>query len=76
MKDVLFLLAPFLPTLDLEVPVRDPEDAPVVVAAVQGRAHAIVTGDRDLLTDVTLTAWLAERGIQALTPAALLQPLP
>lgn len=74
-EEVLFLLAPFLPAVVIEIPLRDPEDALVVAAAVQGRAQAIVTGDRDLLTDATLTAWLAERGIRALTPAALVELL-
>lgn len=75
MEDVLFLLAPFLPALDIEIPLRDPEDEPVVAAAVQGRANAIVTGDRDLLADTDVTAWLADRGIQVLTPAAVLELL-
>jgi len=40
---------------------------------VAGRAEAIVTGNRDLLADARLLAWLRERGIDVLTPAELLR---
>src|SRR5438128_465921 len=70
-RDVLFLLARSLPSVEMTIQVRDP-DAPVVEAAVAGRAEAIVTGDKDLLSDQDLRTWLAERGVQVLTPAALL----
>jgi putative PIN family toxin of toxin-antitoxin system len=72
-EDVLFLLAPFLPSVEIEPALRDPRDAPVVAAAIAGRAQAILTGDRDLLDDEELIGWLAERGIQVLTPAAFLE---
>jgi predicted nucleic acid-binding protein len=42
-------------------------------AAVAGHADAIVTGDADLLDDEPLTSWLAERGIEILTPSELVQ---
>jgi putative PIN family toxin of toxin-antitoxin system len=71
-RELLGLVAADLPTVDVEVEVRDPDDAPVVAAAVAGRADAIVTGDRDLLDDAGLRAWLAERGVEVLTPAQLL----
>lgn len=71
-EDVMRLLAPALPTADLDVPIRDPNDAPVVSAAVAGAADAIVTGDADLLADAALRAWLAERRISVVTPAELL----
>ena len=74
-QEVLFLLASFLPSVEMTVPIRDPDDAPVVAAAVTGRAEAIVTGDRDLLEDEELRTWLADRGIALLTPAALLERL-
>jgi putative PIN family toxin of toxin-antitoxin system len=74
-EDVLFLLAPLLPSVDIVSPVRDPDDAPVVSAAIHGRADAVVTGDRDLLADEELRDWFTERGIEVLTPVALLQRL-
>ena len=55
--------------------VRDPKDAPVIAAAVAGRADVIVTGDRDLLGDAGLRAWLTDPGIEALTPAELVDRL-
>jgi putative PIN family toxin of toxin-antitoxin system len=70
-RDLLSLTAPDLPTVDLEVEVRDPDDVPVVAAAVAGHADAIVTGDRHLLDDTELRAWLLERGVELLTPAEL-----
>jgi putative PIN family toxin of toxin-antitoxin system len=73
--DLLRTLARTLPTVDLEVEVRDPDDAPVVAAAVAGRADAIVTGDTDLLDDEDLREWLADRGIRLLSPRALLDEL-
>jgi hypothetical protein len=39
----------------------DVADAPVVVAAVAGRAEAIVSGDQDQFGDAELIAWLAAR---------------
>src|SRR5207244_3143659 len=33
-EDVLVLLAPFLPGVEVEAPVRDPTDAPVIAAAL------------------------------------------
>lgn len=68
-------LRPFLPTVDLAVEVRDPDDAPVIAAAVAGRAEAIVTGDRDLLDDPALAEWLADRGVALLRPPDLLSRL-
>jgi predicted nucleic acid-binding protein len=47
----------------------------VVEAAVAGRAEMIVTGDRELLDDPDLRAWLIERGIDLVTPAALARRL-
>jgi putative PIN family toxin of toxin-antitoxin system len=71
----LVLMAPLLPEAELFVEVRDPDDAAVVAAAVAGRAEAIVTGDRDLLDDPELHAWLRERGIQVETPSSLVARL-
>ena len=68
---LLAYLAPLLPTVEVDVPIRDPKDVPVIAAAVAGRADAIVTGDRDLLDDDELRAWLSERGVAVLTPAQL-----
>ncbi len=72
--DVLQLLAPFLPTAELDTPIRNEGDAPVVAAALAGAADAIVTGDRDLLAD-DLREWLADRGVRVLTPTELLGEL-
>jgi predicted nucleic acid-binding protein len=72
--DLLRTLARTLPTVDVEVEVRDP-NAPVIAAAVAGRADVIVTGDRDLLDDAELRAWLTDRGIEVLTPAELVDRL-
>lgn len=60
---------------DVAIPRRDPGDRIVVEAAVAGRAEAIVTGDRDLLDDVELVAWLTVRGIEVITPAELTRRL-
>jgi uncharacterized protein len=70
-RDLLSLIAPDLPSVEVDVELRDPDDVAVVVAAVAGRAEAIVTGDRDLLDDAELRAWLQERDIDVLTPAEL-----
>ncbi len=70
--DVLQLLAPSLPAAELQVPIRDEHDAPVVTAALAGVADAIVTDDRNLLADSDLRRWLAARGVSVLTPSELL----
>ena len=54
---------------------RDPRDAPVVAAAIAGHAEVIVTGDRDLLEDEELRAWLTVRDVEVLSPAELLERL-
>jgi len=66
-RDVLVLLAPLLPSVEVDVPVRDPADAPVIAAALAGRADAIVTGDGDLLDDQDVRAWLEERGVEVIS---------
>lgn len=73
-EDVMTLLAPLLPNVEIDVPLRDPEDAPVIASAVAGAADAIVTGDRDL-DDEGLRAWLGDRGVRVLTVAELLEGL-
>lgn len=70
-EDVFRLLAPALPRADVDVPIRDPDDAPVVAAALAGDADIIVTGDEHFLADAKLQAWLDERGVRVLRPAAL-----
>ena len=70
--DVLMVLGPLLPDVDVAVEPRDPDDVPVVAASLAGRADVIVTGDRDLLDDEDLVAWLAVRGVRVMTPAAAL----
>jgi putative PIN family toxin of toxin-antitoxin system len=73
--DVLAVLGPLLPDVDVAVEIRDPDDAPVVGAALAGAAEAIVTGDHDLLDDPGLRGWLAARGIEVLAPAEALTRL-
>jgi uncharacterized protein len=75
LEDVLVLLAPLLPAVDVEIEVRDPDDAAVVAAAVAAEADAIVTGDQDLLDDEALIAWLQHRGVEVLSPRTLLAAL-
>lgn len=74
-REILLLLAPFLPSVEMDIPIRDPKDAPVVAAAVAAGADAIVTGDRDLLGDPSLRDWLGDRGVEVLTPAEALRHL-
>jgi putative PIN family toxin of toxin-antitoxin system len=71
-QDVLVLLAPFLPSVETDAPVRDVDDAPVISSAVTARAEAIVTGDQDLLERGALRDWLAEREVSVLTAAEVL----
>ncbi len=54
---------------------RDVDDRIVVEAAVAGAADAIETGDKDLLDDADLVAWLPDRGISVITPSDLLELL-
>ena len=73
--DLLRTVAKTLPTVDVDVEIRDPDDAPVVSAAIAGGAEAIVTGDDDLLKDAELRTWLAQRGVRVLTPGEALTEL-
>lgn len=66
---VLAFLEPALPSVDVDVVLRDPEDGIVVAAAVAAEADAIVTGDADLLDAPDLLEWLHDRGIEVLTRA-------
>lgn len=55
--------------LKLDLPLRDAGDLPIFVAAVEGRADVIVTGDRDLL------ALKDYEGIRIVTPREFLDLL-
>ncbi len=76
-EDVLLLLAPFLP--DVEVPAElgpsDLQDLPVISAALAGKAQFIVTGDTHLTEDAKLRRALESRQIKVLTPAQALEML-
>jgi predicted nucleic acid-binding protein len=72
---VLEVLGPLLPGVDVADEVRDPDDVVVVGTALAGSAAAIVSGDRGLLDDADLRGWLAARGVEVLTPTALLERL-
>lgn len=74
-RDLLVLLSPALPQVEVSAPLRDPNDAPVVAAAVIGNADAIATGDSDLLDDVTLREWLSARRIDVLRPVDFVRSL-
>jgi len=67
------LVWPGMPGVEIQAVLRDVDDRIVVEAAVAGAADAIVTGDKDLLDDADLVAWLALRGISVITPAELLE---
>lgn len=73
LADVVALLAPLLPTADIDVDldIRGVRDVPVLAAAVAGNAQIIVTGDDDLHTDDVRT-WLAAHDVEVLAPTALL----
>jgi putative PIN family toxin of toxin-antitoxin system len=73
--EVLAYLEPLLPSIEAAVEVRDPDDAPVVQAALSCRAEAIVTGDHDILDDASLRRWLGARGVEVLTAAEFLDRL-
>lgn len=73
--EVLLLIAPMLPEVESTVPIRDPDDAPVLASALESGADAIVTGDHDLLDDAGLITLLAEKGIAVESPAAFLRRL-
>jgi putative PIN family toxin of toxin-antitoxin system len=72
LQTILMFLTRTLPSVAIDVPVRDPDDAPVVSAALAGNAEAIVTGDHDLLADEALVAWLGERGVSVYSPVEAL----
>jgi putative PIN family toxin of toxin-antitoxin system len=73
--DLVAVLTPTLPTIEYDVPTRDPSDAPVVAAALAGNAEAIVTGDGDFIDDAHLRSWLRERGIDVLDGVRFLDRL-
>lgn len=73
--DLLTVLGPLLPAVEVTVAPRDRTDIPVIATVLAGRADAIVTGDRGLLGDDRLRALLSERAIAVYAPAELLDRL-
>lgn len=73
--DLLTVLGPLLPAVEVTVAPHDRVDIPVIATALAGRADAIVTGDRGLLDDDRLRALLSERAIAVYAPAELLERL-
>ncbi len=73
--EVVMLLGPLLPDVEVDPPLRDPDDAPVVAAALAGAANVIVTGDADLLKDEAMRGWLVERGVEVVSPSEMLARL-
>lgn len=72
-QDVVELLGPLLPRVEVDPPLRDPVDVPVVAAAVAGAAPLIVSGDTDLLADTAVLQWLTDRHIEVLTAVEVLR---
>lgn len=70
--DILIVVGTLLPDVEITVEIRDPDDRPVIAAAIAGHADAIATGDRDILDDPALRRWLLERGVSVLTAVELL----
>lgn len=73
--ELLAILAPFLPTVDVPVTLRDKDDLHVVSAAVSGKAGAIITGDQDLLADPDRRRWLTRNRVALFTPAEAVDAL-
>ena len=71
--EVLRLLAPFVKDTEVQFPIRDPRDVPLLSAAVPGGAGIIVTGDPDFLEDTRLRALLEGRGIAVENPREFLR---
>ena len=54
---------------------RDPKDHPVLAAAIDGHADAIVTGDADLRADDDLRAQVRQYGIELCGIESLLEQI-
>jgi predicted nucleic acid-binding protein len=57
-----------------DIPCRDPDDKPIVSAAMGGSVDVLCTNDKDLLTD-ELSMFLASHGIAVLTDIDFLKLL-
>lgn len=73
LHELLEIMKPLLPMVEMETPLRGP-DSPVLTAAIARRAEIIVSGDQDL-HDKPVRVWLSERRIEVLTPRDFLNRL-
>ena len=60
--DALAAMSEFVPIRGLDMGCRDDDDDRLVETAINGRADALVTRDKDILDDQHITAELAKRG--------------
>ncbi len=60
--------------LETPIPCRDPDDVPVIKAALTGHAEVLCTLDNDIRRDA-VAAWCLESGIHILTDVELLHVL-
>ncbi len=60
--DIVATFSEFVPTRGLDMGCRDEDDDRLVETAINGRAYALVTRDKDLLDDALIVRELKKRG--------------